>query len=139
MNGDEARPPAGVARILSRRIGGRRASEVTTSDLRARIDAMFARDIAAASTFVVALWIVIGFVLFEVADLAGPAITSVLLIGGPLVVLFNTASITAMVRHYRSEKNHIYGLDIEHLDARRGNSLNVPAVPTTGERTVKAR
>ena len=110
-----------------------------TPALRRRIDAMFARDRAAATAFVLVLWIVIGFVFFEMTDLAGPAITTVLLIGGGLVVLFNTVSITAMVRHYRKEKDRIYGIDIEHLDAIRANNPDALDMPTIDELTEETR
>ena len=43
-----------------------------------------------------------------------------LLIGGAAVLLFNTASIGAMVQHYQEDKDFIYGLDIKHLDEMRG-------------------
>jgi hypothetical protein len=36
-----------------------------------------------------------------------------------VLVLFNTASITAMIRHYSDDKEHIYSVDIRHLDAGR--------------------
>ena len=36
-----------------------------------------------------------------------------------VLLLFNTASIAAMVRHYAHDKEHIYGVDIKHLDAGR--------------------
>jgi hypothetical protein len=83
---------------------------------------MFARDRAAAAVFVLALWFVIGFVFVEIASLAGRATSVVLLFAGGLVVLFNTASITALVRHYSLEKDRIYRLDIHHLDAMRAKS-----------------
>jgi len=35
------------------------------------------------------------------------------------VLLFNTASIVAMLRHYTSDKHFIYGLDLKHLDEMR--------------------
>jgi hypothetical protein len=92
-----------------------------TPDLRRRIDAMFARDTGAAAAFVVALWIVIAFVFVAVSRLAAPGIVAVLFAGALFVVLFNTVSITAMIRQYREEKDRIYGLDIEHLDAMRAN------------------
>jgi len=96
-------------------------------DVRRRIDAMFARDKAAASVFVLVLWIVIGFVYFEISRIAGPTVSTVLLIAGGLVVLFNTASITAMIRHYNEEKDRIYGLDIEHLDVIAAVKRGAPA------------
>jgi hypothetical protein len=36
-----------------------------------------------------------------------------------VLLLFNTASIVAMTRHYAADKDHIYGIDIKHLDAGR--------------------
>jgi hypothetical protein len=107
-----------------------------SSDLGKRIDAMFARDTAAAALFVLALWIVIGFVFAGIGGVAGPAVATVLLAAGGLVVIFNTASIAAMIRHYRHEKARIYGLDIEHLDAlaadRRGEPAGVLADDVSG-------
>ena len=96
-------------------------------DVRKRIDAMFARDKAAASGFVLVLWIVIGFVYFQISGLAGRTAATVLLIAGGLVVLFNTASIAAMISHYDDEKHRIYGLDIEHLDAMAAAKRGAPA------------
>ena len=95
-------------------------------DLEQRIDAMFARDKAAAAAFVVALWLVIAFVFVAMLPIAGPAVAGTLLVGGVLVTLFNTVSITAMIRHYREEKHRIYGLDIEHLDAMRAHKSERP-------------
>jgi hypothetical protein len=37
------------------------------------------------------------------------------------VLIFNTASIYAMVTHYAEDKDFIYGLDIKNLDAMRGH------------------
>jgi len=89
------------------------------TDIERRIDAMFARDTAAAAVFVVALWLVMAFVFVEMIAVAGAAVTATLFAGGVLVTLFNTVSITAMIHHFRREKDRIYRLDIEHLDATR--------------------
>ena len=43
-------------------------------------------------------------------------------LGVGIVLLFNTASIFAMIRHYSGDKEHIYGLDIHYLDALRGTA-----------------
>ena len=42
-----------------------------------------------------------------------------LLIGGAVVLLFNTAAILAMLRHYREDRDFMYGLDIKFLDEAR--------------------
>jgi hypothetical protein len=85
-----------------------------------RIDRMFARDRAFALFMVAVLWICVGFVYFAVdAHVRDGGIRIALIVGALLLLVFNTASILAMVRHYREDKAHIYGLDIRHLDERR--------------------
>ena len=44
-----------------------------------------------------------------------------MLIAAAAVLIFNTASIGAMVKHYEDDKEFIYGLDIKHLDAAKQN------------------
>jgi hypothetical protein len=82
---------------------------------------MHKRDVLVAWAFVIGLWFSIIFVAFATWDLApsGPART-VLLIGGAIVLLFNTAAIVAMLRHYREDRDFMYGLDIKFLDEARG-------------------
>ena len=46
---------------------------------------------------------------------------TILMIGGAAVLVFNTASMGAMVKHYKEDKDFIYGLDIKHLDEMRGH------------------
>ncbi len=85
-----------------------------------RIQKMFRGDLLFAWTFVAVLWAAVVFVFFSVSALIDDAtIRAVLLIGGGLVLFFNTAAIFAMGRHYAHEKQFIYGLDIRHLDEMR--------------------
>lgn len=97
---------------------------MSDSDLNSRIEAMYRRDVRGAWAFVLALWLAVGFVAAATWNLAPePGARVLLLIAGAAVLLFNTASIGAMVRHYAEDKHFIYGLDIKHLDemrARRG-------------------
>jgi hypothetical protein len=89
-------------------------------DLKSRIDAMYARDRLFAFGFVIVLWITVGFVLLAVQPyIPDGTITTVCWIAALLLLIFNTTSITAMVRHYGHDKPHIYGTDIKHLDAGR--------------------
>lgn len=90
------------------------------SNLEGRIEAMHRRDVAVAWAFVLGLWLAIGFVAWATWPLApsGGART-VLLIGGAIVLIFNTAAIMAMLRHYREDRDFMYGLDIKFLDAAR--------------------
>jgi hypothetical protein len=85
-----------------------------------RIDSMHRRDVGIAWAFVIGLWFTIMFVLWATWDLApsGTART-VLLVGGLVVLLFNTAAIVAMLAHYREDRDFIYGLDLKFLDALR--------------------
>lgn len=85
-----------------------------------RIDRMHGRDRMGALAFVIALWIVLIFVLASIwSEIADGSIRAILLIAGGLVLVFNTASIVAMLRHYASDKQFIYGLDLKHLDEMR--------------------
>lgn len=88
--------------------------------LRSRIDMMLARDRAMAWIFVVLLWITIGFVYFATDHfITDGALRVVLTIGALLILIFNTASMLAMIKHYQDDRDHIYGLDIKHLDENR--------------------
>ena len=89
-------------------------------DLQSRIDAMYNRDKYFAWAFVVALWITVLFVLIAVqAYIADTGISVACWIAAAVLLLFNTTSIWAMVRHYGQDRAHIYGIDIKHLDAGR--------------------
>jgi hypothetical protein len=93
---------------------------MTTGNLDRRVDAMFLRDRIWSWGFVVALWLVLAFVFFSIASVVDDtAIRIALAVAALAVGLFNTASITAMVRHYAHDKQHIYATDIRHLDANR--------------------
>lgn len=86
-----------------------------------RIGPMHRRDVAVAWGFVLGLWFAMLFVLWATWDLApsGTART-VLMIGGAVVLLFNTAAIVAMLAHYREDRDFIYGLDLKFSDAVKG-------------------
>lgn len=85
-----------------------------------RIDRMHQRDRMGAIAFVVALWITVLFVLLNIwPAVTNGGIRTIIAIAGCLVLAFNTAAITAMLRHYHGDKQFIYGLDIKHLDQMR--------------------
>ena len=66
------------------------------------------------------LWASYLFVVWKIMPDATASNTLVaLLVSGGLVLLFNTASIIAMLRHYANDKQHIYGLDLHYLDANK--------------------
>lgn len=85
-----------------------------------RVQSMYAGDRRWALFAVAALWATYGFVFWKVMPEVGtPEVLYVLAIAGGIVLLFNTASILAMISHYSGDKEHIYGLDIHYLDAMR--------------------
>ena len=93
-----------------------------TPDHDPRVDAMYSGDRRAALIALVALWATLLFVFIKVLPLAGdPSILYVLATGAGLVLLFNTASILAMLSHYSEDRKHIYGLDLHYLDAMKKN------------------
>ncbi len=97
-------------------------SEATTREMRHRIERMFGRDRIWALGFVVFLWLVYAFVFFAITAVNDdPNVTTVMIIAGALVVVYNTASIAAMIRHYKEDMDGIYSIDIRHLDEMRRN------------------
>jgi uncharacterized membrane protein YbhN (UPF0104 family) len=88
-------------------------------DLSARMEAMFRQDRLWAWGFVVFLWLVVIFVLLSAIPYASSGVSIAAWIAAIVLLIFNTASIAAMVRHYAHDKEHIYGTDIRHLDAGR--------------------
>ncbi|MEZ5899658.1 MAG: hypothetical protein R3D51_09210 [Hyphomicrobiaceae bacterium] len=87
----------------------------TSSD--PRVDQMYARDRGAALLALVTLWSTLLFVFWEVLPLVPePAVLYVLGAGVAMVLLFNTASILAMLSHYSEDRGPIYGLDLHYLD-----------------------
>ncbi len=88
--------------------------------LLSRIESTFSRDRITAVGFVLALWFVIFFVLLGVHSyIDNRAAELVCWVAAFLLVLFNSTSITAMIRHYSRDKYHIYSVDIRHQDAGR--------------------
>ncbi len=91
-----------------------------TESLKERIDKMFRIDRAAAGALVVGLWLTVFFVILAVRPfIEDKSIEVTCWIGAAVLLVFNTGSIIAMFRHYAQDKEHIYAVDIRHLDAGR--------------------
>lgn len=85
-----------------------------------RVQAMYAGDRRWSFFAVAVLWATYAFVFWKVRPEVGtPEVFWALAISGGIVLLFNTASIFAMISHYSGDKEHIYGLDLHYLDALR--------------------
>jgi hypothetical protein len=96
------------------------ADGIVDARLEDRIDRMHSRDRLGLIIFVVILWCTMLFALFTIWPVVSvPAIRAILSIACGLVLIFNTAAIVAMLRHYSNDKHFIYGLDLKHLDAMR--------------------
>jgi hypothetical protein len=82
-----------------------------------RIQSMFSGDRIWAFGAVLVLWLTYAFTFWELMSGSNEdGVIQALAITGGLVLLFNTASIVAMISHYSHDKDHIYGLDIHYLD-----------------------
>ena len=99
-------------------------------ELRTRIERMFSYDRLFAWVMVFLLWLTTLYVVFAVDHyVTEKTLSAVLYISALAVLIFNTASIIAMVSHYRDDKDHIYGLDIRHLDEQRHARTNGRDLP----------
>lgn len=100
----------------------RRMVEQNTHDK--KIDAMLVGDSRWAFFSLALLWMIYAYVISTVLQYTGvSAISLALLASAAPVLLFNTASILALNRHYRQDKDYIYGLDVHYLKARKMNRL----------------
>lgn len=88
------------------------------SDLNSRIEVMYRSDVRGAWLLLGLLWLVVLFILYMSWNLIPDGTVRIVSVLSALILLiFNTASILAMVKHYAEDKNFIYGLDIKTLDA----------------------
>lgn len=81
---------------------------------------MYRSDVRGALVFIILLWIVVLFVLgMSWPHIPDSGIRIAVVLAAGAVLIFNTASIAAMLRNYASDKDFIYGLDIKMLDESR--------------------
>ncbi|TPE51781.1 hypothetical protein FJM51_08460 [Amaricoccus solimangrovi] len=81
---------------------------------------MHRRDVTVAWAFVIGLWFAIFFVALTTWNLAPNGVArAMLLFAGTVILVFNTAAIRAMLRHYREDRDFMYGMDLKFLDASR--------------------
>ena len=87
------------------------------ADLDQRIEAMYQRDKLGAWLLSSALARHALGAAALLAVVPDGRVRIVLAIGAPAVLVFNTPAIAAMLNHYKTDKQFIYGLDIRTLDA----------------------
>jgi hypothetical protein len=86
---------------------------------------MYQRDCLMAWFDVGLLWAVVIFVLIAILGIVQePNIRLVLYVASFMLMLFNTASVFAMTKHFKEDKDYIYGLDLKHLDTNRAAKNN---------------
>ncbi|PUA19835.1 hypothetical protein [Glaciimonas sp. PCH181] len=86
-------------------------------DLKSRIQRMYIQDCTMAYVDVLLLWASILFVLVSIMHVVHDSnIRLIMVISSALLLLFNTASVFAMTKHFAEDKQFIYGMDIKHLD-----------------------
>ena len=94
-------------------------------DLQERIHKMFMQDCVMAWVDVALLWASVLFVLYFILEVVtDPGIRIALYISSFALLVFNTASVRAMTKHLEEDKQFIYGLDIQHLDANSAAKRN---------------
>ena len=92
------------------------------SDLNQRIEAMYQGDKRAAYILIALLWNVVLFVVvMSWPYIPNGGVRIVSLIGAAAILIFNTAAVLAMLKHYEEDKSFIYGMDIKLLDATKDN------------------
>lgn len=89
-----------------------------SNDIKKRMNDMYQRDCWLAWFDVALLWATVLFVLFAILNIVQDQnIRLVLYVSSFVLLIFNTASVYAMTKHLKEDKDYIYGLDIQHLDA----------------------
>jgi uncharacterized membrane protein len=90
-------------------------SQETERSVQRRMETMFQRDRWMAVISVVAMLIVLPYVYFAVLDNMPGTGTKVVLAGSCIVLLvYNVASMLALVRNYQRDKDFIYRRDVAH-------------------------
>ena len=95
------------------------------NDITKRMNDMYQRDCLMAWFDVGLLWAAVIFVLIAILGIVQePNIRLVLYVASFMLMLFNTASVFAMTKHFKEDKDYIYGLDLKHLDTNRAAKNN---------------
>lgn len=93
------------------------------TELERRIEIMYRRDRLWAWVLVLLLWLTfVAVLVFSWPYLPDGHVRVAVLTGAGAVLVLNTASITAMLRHYAEDKEFIYGLDLQALDAMKAHT-----------------
>ena len=90
--------------------------EAAEASVLAEMNAMYQRDRAMAGVFVVLLLIVVPFTVIALWRVMPDLATKALLVAtSGVLLLYNVASMLALVRNYKRDKDFIYRRDVAHL------------------------
>ena len=82
-----------------------------------RIQKMYGGDRMWSVLAITILWSIYVFTFATIViPHADQNVVIALALAGGVVLLFNTAAIVAMLKHYSEDKENIYGLDLHYLD-----------------------
>ncbi len=96
-----------------------------TKEIDPRIHSMYLRDCFMAWFDVALLWATVLFVLYAILGIVEDSnIRLAMYVSCAILLLFNTASVRAMTKHFSDDKEYIYSLDLKHLDAHRAARAN---------------
>jgi archaellum biogenesis protein FlaJ (TadC family) len=92
------------------------ADKATERSIQEQMDTMYRRDRWMAIATVVAMLIVLPFVYIALlGNMPGTGTKLVLAGSGLVLLIYNVASMLALVRNYRRDKDFIYRRDVAHL------------------------
>lgn len=119
MADDDASPEAIEAAVAAATETLHPHSRELEEDVRRQMEAMFKRDRLMALGFVAALLVVLPFVLVAVWSAApSTGVKVVLVVSCAIVLLYNVASMFALIDNYRRDRDFIYRRDVAHLRER---------------------
>jgi hypothetical protein len=88
----------------------------TERSIQRQMDTLAFRDRGMAATSVIAMLIVLPFVFIALLDnMPNTGTKIVLLVAGLVLLTYNVASMLALVRNYKRDKDFIYRRDVAHL------------------------
>ena len=92
----------------------------TAADRDRVIASMVSKDRLIALGFVALLWLSIAFVLLTMGDIiAADNVRTVLIVAALIQVVLVTAGVMSLIRRADTERDRIYGPDLDHTDYNR--------------------
>jgi len=82
----------------------------------AQMNSLYQKDLAMAAAFVVGLLVVLPFIVIALwSVMPGPGTKTLLVAAAAVLLIYNVASMSYLVRGYHRDKDFIYRRDVAHL------------------------